>query len=114
MFNTIKHDIEGSGTVSTGTLNSPRDTRGLPVIGVGVGIYAKAEVLGIPITQAPQFFALRKTCSNCGDKKEELSLVERQYHCHVRGFTEHRDINATINLKYLAAGHAESQNACGV
>ncbi len=75
---------------------------------------AKAEVLGIPIIEAPQFFASSKTCSRCGQKKEELSLAERQYHCQVCGFTADRDINAAINLQHLAAGHAESQNACGV
>ena len=75
---------------------------------------SKAEVLGISIIEAPQFFASSKTCSSCGQKKEELSLAERQYHCQVCGFTADRDINAAINLKHLAAGHAESQNACGV
>ena len=68
----------------------------------------KAESLGIPIVQAPQFFASSKTCSNCGHKKEDLSLTDRQYQCVSCGFTEDRDVNAAINLKHLAVGHTES------
>ena len=75
---------------------------------------SKAEVLGIPITEAPQFYASSKTCSHCGHKKEELSLSEREYHCSVCGYSIDRDVNAAINLKRLAVGHAESLNACGV
>ena len=75
---------------------------------------SKAEMLGISIIQAPQFFASSKTCSHCGHKKEDLSLSERIYHCDTCGFQIDRDVNAAINLKHLAAGHAESLNACGV
>ena len=76
---------------------------------------SKTEVLGIPITEAPQFFASSKTCSNCGHKKEELSLSEREYHCNVCEYTIDRDVNAALNLKRLAVGKpAESINACGV
>ncbi len=67
----------------------------------------KAESLGIPIVQAPQFFASSKTCSNCGEKKEDLSLSDVPYHCSSCGYTENRDVNAAINLKQLAVGHTE-------
>ena len=69
---------------------------------------SKAEVLGIPIIQAPQFFASSKTCSSCGHKKEELSLSEREYHCDSCGYTQDRDINAAINLRGVAVGQAET------
>ena len=75
---------------------------------------SKSEVLGIPIVEAPQFFASSKTCSRCGHKKDELSLSERQYHCGICGHSIDRDVNAAINLKTLAVGHTESLNACGV
>ena len=75
---------------------------------------SKAEVLGIPVIQAPQFFASSKTCSNGEHKKEELSLSERQYHCSICGHTIDRDVNAAINLKHLAVGQTERLNACGV
>ena len=67
----------------------------------------KAESLGIPITEAPQFFASSKTCSNCGEKKDDLSLSEGQYHCVSCGFTQDRDVNAARNLRTLAAGESE-------
>ena len=77
-------------------------------------IRSKAETLGIPIIEAPQFFASSKTCSSCGNKRDDLSLSERVYHCSICGYSIDRDVNAAINLKHLAAGHAESLNACGV
>ena len=173
-------------TVDTGTPNAPRDTRGLPVIGVDVGINSlatldtgkhyenpkplkryerklareqrklshkaflshnmasaigietlkvtnmlknrklakalsdsafggflsklksKAEVLGIPIIEAPQFFASSKTCSSCGYVKDELSLSERVFHCDGCDVKIDRDQNAAINLKKLAVGYTES------
>ena len=68
---------------------------------------SKAEKLGIPIIEAPQFFASSKTCSQCGHKKEDLSLSDRQYQCDC-GFIADRDVNAAINLKHLAVGQTES------
>ena len=68
---------------------------------------SKAEVLGIPIIQAPQFYASSKTCSHCGHKKDELSLSERTYHCSNCGESIDRDVNAAINLKHIAVGQAE-------
>ena len=67
----------------------------------------KAESLGIPITEAPQFFASSKTCSHCGHKKVDLTLADRQYQCQSCGFTEDRDVNAAINLRILACGSHE-------
>ena len=65
---------------------------------------SKAETLGIPVTEAPQFFASSKTCSQCGHKKDDLTLADRVYHCVSCGFTQDRDANAAINLQTLAAG----------
>ena len=68
----------------------------------------KAKSLGIPIVQADRFFASSKNCSTCGHKKDDLTLSDRQYHCRNCGASLDRDVNAAINLKHLAAGHAES------
>ena len=58
----------------------------------------KADRRGIPITEAPQFFASSKTCSHCGHKKADLTLSDRTYHCTACGFECDRDLNAAINL----------------
>ena len=74
----------------------------------------KAEARSIPVTEADPFYASSKTCSSCGYKKKELKLSERTYHCSECGLQIDRDVNAAINLRNLAAGHAESLNDCGV
>ena len=68
----------------------------------------KAESLGIPIVQADRFFGSSKTCSTCGEKKDDLRLWEREYQCKHCGTCIDRDVNAAINLRNLAAGYAES------
>ena len=68
----------------------------------------KAESFGIPITEAPEFFASSKTCSSCGNKKIDLTLADRQYQCRSCGISIDRDENAAINLRHLAVGHTES------
>ena len=68
----------------------------------------KADARGIEIVQAPQFFASSKTCSSCGHKKKDLTLVDRTYHCDACGYTEDRDVNAAINLKNVAVGSGET------
>ena len=69
---------------------------------------SKAEVLGIPVIEAPQFFASSKTCSGCGYVKDELSLSERVFHCEFCYTSIDRDQNAAINLRNLAVGYTES------
>ena len=68
----------------------------------------KAKALGIAIVQADRFFASSKNCSTCGHKKDDLTLSDRQYHCIHCGTSIDRDVNAAINFRTLAAGHAES------
>ena len=68
---------------------------------------SKAEMLGIPVIETPQFFAFSKTCSSCGYVKDELSLSERIFHCEFCYISIDRDQNAAINLKKLAVGYTE-------
>ena len=68
----------------------------------------KAKMLGIPIVQANQFFASSKTCSNCGHKRDDLTLSERQYQCSNCGRSIDGDQNAAINLKHVAVGYTET------
>lgn len=46
-----------------------------------------------------RFFPSSKTCSGCGNKKQELSLKERIYECQSCGLSIDRDLNAAINLE---------------
>ena len=68
----------------------------------------KAEARGIKPKEAGQFFASSKTCSSCGNKKDDLKLSERTYHCSACGISIDRDVNAAINLRNVAVGHTET------
>jgi putative transposase len=74
----------------------------------------KAKSRGIPVTEASQFFASSKTYSKCGHKKDDLTLSDRTYHCSQCDYQIDRDVNAAINLRNVAVGHTETENACGV
>ena len=58
----------------------------------------KCSLYGSELIIADRWFASSKTCSNCGAKKEKLSLSERVYHCDNCGISLDRDLNAAINL----------------
>lgn len=64
------------------------------------------------VTVANRYYPSSKICSTCGNKKENLSLKERIYHCESCGLKIDRDLNAAINLEnYDTASYAGS--ACG-
>lgn len=65
---------------------------------------SKAEARGIKPKEADQFFASSKTCSGCGQKKKDLDLSERTYHCSECGISIDRDVNAAINLRPITVG----------
>ncbi len=62
------------------------------------------DAFGIPVLEAPQFYASSKTCSSCRHRKDDLTLSERTYHCSQCDYQIDRDVNAAINLKHLAVG----------
>ncbi len=72
----------------------------------------KCELYGSKLIIANRWFASSKTCSNCGHKKEKLSLSQRVFNCGCCGVEIERDLNAALNLKSLAASSVVS--ACGV
>lgn len=71
----------------------------------------KTKLYGSELVIVDRWFPSSKTCSNCGAKKETLSLSERVLECEHCGFSLDRDLNAAINLKN-AASHVVS--ACGL
>lgn len=61
----------------------------------------KSKIYFCNLIKAPRFFPSSKQCSNCGCLKEDLKLSDRIYSCNHCGFIIDRDLNASINLKYL-------------
>lgn len=58
----------------------------------------KAKWYGKQVQKVDRFFASSKICSECGNKKEDLDLSEREYICTNCGTSNHRDINAARNI----------------
>ena len=58
----------------------------------------KAEWHGRTVVVIDRYFPSSKTCSCCGNVKEELKLSERMYHCENCWETLDRDINAAKNI----------------
>ena len=63
----------------------------------------KCKFRGIKFVIADRFYPSSKTCSKCGEIKQDLKLKDRVYKCNC-GFAIDRDLNAAINLsKYKLA-----------
>ena len=58
----------------------------------------KCEKYGIELVVANRFFPSSKTCSHCGNIKNNLKLSDRIYICEECGAIIDRDLNASINL----------------
>ncbi|MHA2058368.1 MAG: RNA-guided endonuclease InsQ/TnpB family protein [Candidatus Thorarchaeota archaeon] len=71
----------------------------------------KCKWYGSKLVVAPRIFPSSKTCSNCGNRKKELSLSERVYVCEACGIRVDRDLNAARNL--VTVSLPETQTACG-
>ncbi len=66
---------------------------------------------GSELVVVSRTFPSSKMCSQCGHRKKELSLSEREYHCEQCGLEIDRDLNAALNL--VAVSLPETLNACG-
>ena len=77
---------------------------------VGKIDYKIAETQGCLI-KIDRFYPSSKTCSNCGNVKETLSLSERTYHCTECGFEIDRDLNASINILNIGLKQIEATAA---
>ena len=62
----------------------------------------KSKWYGVELRRADRFYPSSKRCSQCGHVKESLSLGERTYCCEECGSVIDRDLNAALNLKFLA------------
>lgn len=61
----------------------------------------KAAMNGCNVTIADRFYPSSKTCSNCGEKKDDLTLRDRIFVCPKCGHVINRDLNAALNLLSL-------------
>jgi putative transposase len=73
----------------------------------------KTKLSGSHLVLADQFFPSSKLCSNCGFKLDRLTLLIREWDCPSCHSHHDRDFNASKNLENVAAGYAETLNACG-
>lgn len=62
-------------------------------------IKLKAIENGINVIFAHRYYPSTKLCSNCGNKKDRISLKERIYKCSICGLEIDRDLNAAKNLE---------------
>jgi len=81
----------------------------------------KADRLDKHVIAIERFFPSSKMCGACGSVKADLTLADRDWTCPC-GVQHDRDLNAARNIdreglrlfeQIVAAGHAETQNACG-
>jgi putative transposase len=73
----------------------------------------KTTWYGSRLVITDRFSPSSRMCSYCQQIKEELWLSERVSQCAVCGFRSDRDLNAALNLAWLAASSADTLNACG-
>lgn len=74
----------------------------------------KSALNGTKVTRADRFYPSSKTCSACGNIKQDLKLSGRTYRCDKCGAVIDRDYNASLNLlsliteKQIGADYPES------
>ncbi|AHJ27467.1 RNA-guided endonuclease InsQ/TnpB family protein [Nodularia spumigena] len=68
----------------------------------------KCELYSSELVVVDRWYPSSKTCSNCGTKKENLTLNERVFQCENCGFECDRDLNAAINLSKIDLSKAVS------
>ena len=59
----------------------------------------KCKWYGKELSIIDRFYPSSKTCSNCGWKKDDLSLSDRIFECKNCGIKIDRDLNAAINIE---------------
>ncbi|MFD6391543.1 RNA-guided endonuclease InsQ/TnpB family protein [Nocardia sp. NPDC060259] len=72
----------------------------------------KAERAGRQLVVVDRWLPSSKTCNACGYLLAQLSLETRRWTCPGCGARHDRDLNAAKNI-LVAAGLAETRNACG-
>ena len=58
----------------------------------------KSNWYGKELIVINRLYPSSKTCSNCGNIKDELKLSDREYICDECGIVIDRDLNASLNI----------------
>ena len=62
-------------------------------------LISKCKENNIELRIVDRWYPSSKLCHNCGHIKKDLKLKDRTYICSKCGYTEDRDINASLNLR---------------
>lgn len=62
-------------------------------------LISKCKENNIELRVVDRWYPSSKTCHKCGHIKKDLKLSDRTYRCSECGYTEYRDINASLNLR---------------
>lgn len=64
-----------------------------------IKLISKCKEYNIELRIVDRWYPSSKICHNCGYIKKDLKLSDRTYICSECGYTEDRDINASLNLR---------------
>ena len=107
-------DLAVSGLARTKLAKSVHDAGWATLVRL---LEEKAERYGRTVVKVGRWFPSSQICSACGVKDGPKPLDVRQWTCAACGTEHDRDINAARNIRLegrkVAAGQAETQNACG-
>lgn len=73
----------------------------------------KCDWYGKKLIVIDRFFPSSKTCSRCGWKKEDLTLLDRVFECKNCGTQIDRDLNAAINIQRVGVDILSNRTQSG-
>ncbi|MCK9874369.1 transposase [Frankia sp. Ag45/Mut15] len=108
-------DLAVAGLARTRLARSVHDAGWASLVGL---IEEKAARRGRTVVKVGRFFPSSQVCSVCGMKDGPKPLAVRTWTCPACDTTHDRDLNAARNILFegrriVAAGRAETVNACG-
>ncbi|SNZ04046.1 Transposase [Persephonella hydrogeniphila] len=75
--------------------------------GIG-GIISRLKNNLETLISVDRYEATTKICSNCGNRKEDITLSDRTYRCENCGLVIDRDLNSTINILKIGLSKVET------
>jgi transposase len=102
-------DLSVKGLARTRLANSVHDAGWASFVRL---LEHKAAQYGRRVVKVDRFQPTSQTCSVCGHRDGPKPLAVRTWACPVCATVHDRDVNAARNI-LVAAGLAETQNACG-